>query len=145
MQNFTRAYDLMKESINPNPGVLVEILLEMVQVRTEMSYQRVLSPKDKMMYVNVAILSGKIARVYALSSSVVGHLALVKLHQAILLGREAEIHEKLGTTAVEVRKKKKKALQEIATSLGALRESGQPDTDRYRKWADDWRIRLTRT
>lgn len=144
-QNFTRAYRLMKKSSNPNPAALVEILLEMVQVRTKMSYQRCLSPQDKMTYVSEARVSGERARTYALSSSVIGHLALVKLHQAILLGREAEVDEKLGTTAVEVRRKKDQALQEISTSLGALLDSGQRDTDRYQKWADDWRVRLTST
>ena len=143
-QSFTRAYSLVKKSNSPNHAALVEILLEMVQVCTEMSYQRCLSPQDKITYIKDAIMSCEKARTYALSSSVIGHLALVKLHQAILLGREAEVDGKLGETAVKVRRKKAEALQEISTSLGALRDSGQPDSDPYRKWADDWRVRLTR-
>ena len=134
----------MKTSNNPNPAALVEILLEIVQVRTEMSYQRRLNPLDKWTHIKGARAFGEIARAYALRSSVIGHLALVKLHLAILSGREAEVDEKLGIDAVEVWGKKERAVQDIATSLGALLESGQRDTERYRKWAEEWRGRLTR-
>lgn len=143
IQNLIRAYNLMKNSSTPNPAALVEILLEIVQVRTEMSYRRRLTPQEKSTYVNEAKEFGERAREYAICSSVIGHLALVNLHRAILLGREAEVDEKLGTAAVEVGRKKENALRDISTSLGALLESGQQDTDRYWKWADEWRVRLT--
>ena len=134
----------METSNYPNPAALVEILLEIAQVRTEISYQRRLSPLEKRTHVSEAREFAERAREYAVDSSVVGHLALVRLHLAILSGREAEVDEKLGVSAVEVRGKKEKALQDISTSLGALLESGQQDTERYRKWADEWRVRLTR-
>ena len=134
----------METSNTPNPAALVEILLEIVQIRTEMSYQRRLSPLDKWTHVSEAREFGERACEYAVDSSVVGHLALVKLHLAILLGREAEVDAKLGVSAVEVRGKKEKALGDISMSLEALLDSGQQDTERYRKWADEWRVRLTR-
>lgn len=134
----------MKISTNPNPAALVEILLEIVQVRTEMSYQRRLSPQQKCTHIKGARAFAERAREHALCSSVIGHLALVNLHLAILSGREAEVDRKLGASAAEVCGKKEKALQDILISLEALTDSGQQDTDRYRRWADEWRGRLTR-
>ena len=133
----------MKISTNPNPAALVEILLEIVQVRTEMSYQRRLSPQQKYTHIKEARAFAERAREYALCSSVIGHLALVNLHLAILSGREAEVDRKLGASAGDVSEKEEKALQDISISLEALTDSGQQDTERYRRWADEWRGRLT--
>lgn len=109
-----------------------------------MSYQRRLSPQQKWTHIKGARAFAERAREYALCSSVIGHLALVNLHLAILLGREAEVDRKLGKSAVEVCKKKEKALQDILISLEALTDSGQLDTERYWRWADEWRVRLMR-
>ena len=114
----------------------------MVQVRTEMSYQRRLSPQQKYTHIKGARAFAERARAYALCSAVVGHLALVELHVAILLGREAEVFRKLGKSAVDVRRKKEMALRHTEVSLEALTDSGQVDMERYRKWADEWGGRL---
>ena len=116
----------------------------MVQVRTEMSYQRRLSPQRKYTHIKGARAFAERARAYALCSEVSGHLALVDLHLAILSGREAEVDRKLGKSAVDVCGKKERALRDILVSLEALTDSGQEDMERYRRWADEWRGRLMR-
>ena len=146
-ENFIKAREILLSSHTPNSAALLDTLHEIINVRTEMSFNKELRkhPQKKWEHLQEAREFGKDALRYARQTSLAGDVALVKLQHAIIGGREAEVIAKMGATPQEVRQRKHEAVRAISTSLEELRNSGRLTFEKHRIWAEWWRTRLTQT
>ena len=140
-ENLMRASEILLSSRNPDPAALVGTLHEIINVRFEMSF----NPEEKWKHLQAAQEYSRDAFEYARQTSNKGDVALVKLHQAIIAGREAEVLAKWNATPQEVRQRKDEAVEDISRSLVELQDSGRPTFDKHRSWAESWMTRLKST
>ena len=142
-----RAREILLSSRTPDPAALVGTLHEIINVRIEMSFNKELRgcPEEKWKHLQSARAYCKDAFEYARQTPNRGDIALVKLQQAIIVGREAEVMAKWEATPQEVRQRKDEAVKAIARSLVELQDSGRPTFDKHHLYAESWMTRLTQT
>ena len=146
-ENLMRALEILLSSRNPDPAALVGTLHEIINVRFEMSFNKEFRnrPEEKWKHLQAAQEYSRDAFEYARQTSNKGDVALVKLHQAIIAGRQAEVLAKWNATPQEVRQRKDEAVEDISRSLVELQDSGRPTFDKHRSWAEPWMKRLKQT
>ncbi len=79
---------------------------------------------------------------YARQSSNVGDSAHVKLYSAVIKGRKAEVHARLGVNAQDIRKQKDEALSEIFIATEEVRKSGHVNVMQSIDFSKTWTKRL---
>ena len=99
-----------------------------------------MSAEEKISHLQKAEQYGWDAAGYARQSSNAGDLAQVKLYMAIIKGRKAEIHARLGVSPQEIRNQKDSALSEILIAMEELQQVGRSleNID----WSKTWTQRL---
>ena len=137
-----KARSILLRSQSPNPAAVVTILHEIINVQMQMSYHPGIDPQAKQAHLRIARGFSDHTLEYANRSSRLELSTLVRLHQAILLGREAEVSAKLGTDASIVRRQKNEAMNRIKSSMVELEGYEDTKIEKHRSWAKSWLTRL---
>ena len=142
-----RAREILLSSRNPDLAALVSTLHEIVNLRMEMSSNKELRqhPEEKMKHLQAAQEYSSEAFEYASQTSNRGDVALVKLQQAIIAGREAGVLAKWEATPQEVRQRIDEAVKDISRSLLELQDSRRQTSEKHRSWAEPWMKRVRQT
>ncbi|KAL9124352.1 MAG: hypothetical protein Q9217_006313, partial [Psora testacea] len=137
-QYFKKAHDLLSPSSDRADFAAVQY--QMMNVEFEMAFHRYMTPQEKLSHLQAAEQHGWDASYNARQSTNSGLLAQVQLYMGIIKGRSAEIHERLGVNAQEIRKQKDDALSEIfiaGENVRALRPANIQESIEFAKtWTD---------
>ena len=142
---FMKARSILSRSHSPDPAAIVEILHEITNVQMEMSYHQGIDPQAKQTHLQIARRFSDNTLEYANRSSRLEQSTLVRLYQAILSGREAEVSAKIGTAASIVRRQMDEAVNGIKSSMVELEGYEDAQMEKHRAWAESWLTRLERT
>ena len=137
-QYFTKAQNSLSPSSDPAAFVLV--LYQLMHVEFQKAFQKGMTPEEKISHLQRAEQYGWDAAGYARQSSTAGDSAQVKLYMAIIRGRKAEIHARLGVTPQEIRNQKDEALSGIFIAMEELRQAGRGPENI--EWSKTWTERL---
>ena len=137
-QYFTKAQSSLSPSSDPAAFVLV--LYQLMHVEFQKGFQKGMSPEEKISHLQKAEQYGWDAAGYARQSSNAGDSAQVKLYIAIIKGRKAEIHARLGVSPQEIRNQKDDALSGIFMAMEELQQVGRGLENI--EWSKTWRQRL---
>lgn len=140
-QYFANA-DKALASCKPDPAASVSVLYQLMNVEFEMAFNRDMSAEEKISHLQKAEQYGWDASGYARQSSSAGDSAHVKLFLAIIKGRKAEVHAKLGVSPHDIRKQKNEALSEIFLAIEEVRESGHANLKQSVDFSTTWTQRL---
>ena len=109
-----------------------------MSVEFEMAFHRDMAPQEKLSHLRTAEQHGWDASYNARQSSNSGLLAQVQLYMAIIKGRSAQVHERLGVAAQEIRKQKDDALSEIGVAMERVREHRPTKVQESIDFAETW-------
>lgn len=137
-QYFTKAQNSLSPSSEPAAFVLV--LYQLMHVEFQKAFQKSMPPEEKLSHLQKAEQHGWDAAGYARQSSTAGDSAQVKLYMAIIKGRKAEIHERLGVSPQEIRNQKDEALTAIFMAVEELQQAGRGSEND--DWSKTWTQRL---
>ena len=111
-----------------------------MHVEFQKAFQKRMPPEEKISHLQKAEQYGWDAAGYARQSSTAGDSAQVKLYMAIIKGRKAEIHERLGVSLQEIRNQKDEALSGIFIAMEELQQAGRGSENV--DWSNTWTQRL---
>jgi len=115
---------------------------QLMGVEFEMAFHRDMAPQEKLSHLRTAEQHGWDASNNARQSTNSGLLAQVQLYMAVIKGRSAEINERLGVGAQEIRRQKDDALSEIAIAIEKVRELRPARLQESDSFAETWNKRL---
>jgi len=115
---------------------------QLMGVEFEMAFHRDMAPQEKLSHLRTAEQHGWDASNNARQSTNSGLLAQVQLYMAVIKGRSAEINERLGVGALEIRRQKDDALSEIAIAIEKVRELRPARLQESDSFAETWNKRL---
>lgn len=141
-QNFTTAQDILLHSSNLDRSALVQVLYQLMNVEFKIAFSRDLSPAGKLSGLQKAEQYGWEASHEANVLTIPGDATGIKLYMAVIKGRKAEVHSKLGVQAKEIRKQKDEALSEIFLAMEEIRASGSANVKDSEDFANTWTQRL---
>lgn len=141
-QHLTKAQAVLQQWSNPDPAAVVQVLYQLMNVEFETAFSRDLTAEGKIIRLNKAEQYGWEASEYAKRSTNPGDSAQVRLYMAVIKGRKAEIHARLGVFDQDIRKQKDEALTEIFLAMEELQQSGRPDLPQSVEWSNTWTKRL---
>ena len=131
-----------QSSLSPSsdPAAFVSVLYQLMHVEFQKGFQRGMSPEEKISHLQKAEQYGFDAADFARQSSNAGDSVQVKLYMAIIKGRKAEIHARLGVSPQEIRNQKDDALSDISKAMKELEQVGRGLENL--KWSKTWTQRL---
>ncbi|KAL9098679.1 MAG: hypothetical protein Q9163_005707, partial [Psora crenata] len=139
-QYFKKAHDLL--SPGSDRADFASVQYQMMNVEFQMAFHRDMTPQEKLSHLQTAEQHGWDASNNARQSTNSGLLVQVQLYIAIIKGRRAEIHERLGVSAHEIRKQKDDALSEIFIACEKTRELNPSNLQESVAFAQSWTDRL---
>ena len=116
---------------------------QLMGVEFEMAYHRDMTPQEKLSHLRSAEQYGWDASYNARQSTNAGLLAQIQLYMAIIKGRSAEVNERLGVGAQEIRRQKDDTLSEIAIAIEKVRELRPAKLQDSEEFAATWIKRLS--
>lgn len=117
----------------------------LMRVNLNMSFSRKLPVAEKSSKLETAFEYCHKAFKIALPSPVnSGDLAQVKLQEAVLKVRRAEIEKRRGSNREVIRALRNDTSRELELALKDLRDSNHPNIVEFREWGESWHDRLRR-
>ena len=140
---FAKAETVLRESGNDDPSLQLKVSFRLMTVETDLSHNRHWSLDDRIQHIRRARENGIKASTAALLSSRKAFVAQVKLEQAFVKGRMAELEEQKGVTSVgEIWRVKGEALREMHDAMGMLENLNRDKYEEYLGRAEEWATRL---
>ena len=120
----------MSQISNIEPRSTLDILFNLAIISKDQSFEKKIDPGTKMKHVAMAEQYCDEALAFAAKSTLVSEVERIRLEQAILFGRRAEIESKRGKGIEVVDSMKREAIDKIEK---AFRRLGEVDRAKYRE------------
>ena len=151
-QYFTKAHNMLinnggTSSSAADAASFTLVLYALMDIEFQLSFGTFLTPSAKLSHLQKAEQHGWDARAYASRQlpTLASDLAKTRLYIAIISGRKAEIHARLGVSASETRKQKSDAVAEIAAAKEEIVRLSSSYPHESVEFADVWTERLKET
>jgi hypothetical protein len=143
-QHFLQARDML-ESVNPSDyAAFLKVYRGLAQIEINLTFCSVLSLQERTSHLEQAEGYTALAFDMARSAREAGDLATVRLDQAVLKGRRAQLGAQRGTDPREISRLRDEALQGIADVERELKGSSHHYAENNRKWANYWRDKFVK-
>ena len=143
---FARAETILRESSNDDPSPKLRVYFRLMTVECDLSHNTDWSIEERIQHIRQAQENGSKAFMNAFvsqSAAKTRHMAQVRLEQAFVKGRMAELEEQMGeTSGWEIFSMKGEVLRDMDNALEALRGSGGKEYGEYLKKVGEWEVRL---
>ncbi|KAL6719007.1 hypothetical protein ACLMJK_003242 [Lecanora helva] len=139
---FHRAQDMLIDLSINDPELNLRTYFRLMTLECDLTNDRELSAQDKMKHMGLAEGYERKAMNAAFDSERPDARSQVKLEQAFLKGRRAEIESERGTHPDEIRRVKTEALGEMDTAMEELQRSNIQKHNEYQTRVSAWQRRL---
>ena len=143
---FARAEIMLRESNNDDPSPNLKVYFRLTTVECDLSHNRAWSIDERIQHIRRAQENGRKAFMNAFisqSATRATHMAQVRLEQAFVKGRMAELEEQKGETrGWEIDSEKGEVLRDMDDAMEALRCLDEEKYGEYLKRVGKWKIRL---
>ena len=143
---FARAETMLRESNNADPSPNLRVYFRLTTVECDLSHNRAWSIDERIQHIRQAQENGHKAFMYALfsqSATRATRMAQVKLEQAFVKGRMAELENQKGeTSGWQIDSLKGEVLRDIDDAMEALRCLDEEKYGEYLKRVGEWKVRL---
>ena len=139
---FRQARKKIIQAGNPDPVQNLRVNFRLMTTEMDITHDRNLSIEDRIAHHRSAKDYGVIASRLASTSPRPGADAQVKLEQAFLKGRKAELEDKRGADGKEIQRVKEEALKDMKAAMQRLSETNLSKFKAYETRVTKWQKRL---